>query len=240
MKNYKSNNNVVYSCKYHVVWCPKYRRKVLVGSIETRLKELIQETCSTINVEIIEMELMPDHVHLLMEVDPQFGIHKAVKQIKGRTSRILRQEFPELRSKLPTLWTNSYFVSTLAVPRWKSSNNTSKIKRIPGENNMEIIKGYQFRMKPNRKQQNQIEQNNGCGRFVYNHFLNVRSEAWKESKTSISYNKTSEMLTELKKELPWLKDADSMALQESLRDLDKAFQNFFNKTGQIPKVSQQA
>ena len=91
MKNYKSNNNVVYSCKYHVVWCPKYRRKVLVGSIETRLKELIQETCSTINVEIIEMELMPDHVHLLMEVDPQFGIHKAVKQIKGRTSRILRQ-----------------------------------------------------------------------------------------------------------------------------------------------------
>ena len=113
MKNYKSNNNVVYSFKYHVVWCPKYRRKVLVGSIETRLKELIQETCSTINVEIIEMELMPDHVHLLMEVDPQFGIHKAVKQIKGRTSRILRQEFPELRSKLPTLWTNSYFVSTV-------------------------------------------------------------------------------------------------------------------------------
>ena len=113
MKNYKSNNNVVYSCKYHVVWCPKYRRKVLVGSIETRLKELIQETCSTINVEIIEMELMPDHVHLLMEVDPQFGIHKAVKQITGRTSRILRQEFPELRSKLPTLWTNSYFVSTV-------------------------------------------------------------------------------------------------------------------------------
>lgn len=96
-----------------MVWCPKYRRKVLVGSIETRLKELIQETCSTINVEIIEMELMPDHVHLLMEVDPQFGIHKAVKQIKGRTSRILRQEFPELRSKLPTLWTNSYFVSTV-------------------------------------------------------------------------------------------------------------------------------
>lgn len=113
MKNYKSNNNVVYSCKYHVVWCPKYRRKVLTGPIQTRLKELIQETCSTMNVEIIEMELMPDHVHLLIEVDPQFGIHKAVKQIKGCTSRILRQEFPELRSKLPTLWTNSYFVSTV-------------------------------------------------------------------------------------------------------------------------------
>lgn len=111
--NYKSNNNIVYSCKYHVVWCPKYRRKVLVGKIETRLKEIIQETCTELSVEIIEMEIMPDHVHLLLEVDPQFGIHKAVKQIKGVSSRILRQEFKELRTKLPTLWTNSYFVSTV-------------------------------------------------------------------------------------------------------------------------------
>lgn len=113
MKNYKTNQNVVYSCKYHVVWCPKYRRKVLIGPIETRLKELIEETCATLQVEIIEMEIMPDHVHLLLEVDPQFGIHKAVKQIKGTSSRILRQEFKELRTKLPTLWTNSYFVSTV-------------------------------------------------------------------------------------------------------------------------------
>ena len=65
------------------------------------------------SVDIIEMEIMPDHVHLLMEVDPQFGIHKAVKQIKGRSSRILREEYPWLKSKLPTLWTNSYFVSTV-------------------------------------------------------------------------------------------------------------------------------
>ena len=78
-----------------------------------RLKELIQETCVEINADIIEMEIMPDHVHLLIEVDPQYGIHKAVKLIKGKSSRILRQEFPELRSRLPTLWTNSYFVSTV-------------------------------------------------------------------------------------------------------------------------------
>lgn len=67
---YKSNRNVVYSCKYHVVWCPKYRRKVLTGEIEARLMELILETAASINAEIIEMEVMPDHVHLLMEVDP--------------------------------------------------------------------------------------------------------------------------------------------------------------------------
>ena len=110
---YRSNQNVVYSCKYHVVWCPKYRRKVLVNGVDTRLKELIREVCEENRIEVIEMEVMPDHVHLLMEVDPQFGIHKAVKLIKGRTSRILRQEFSWLRSRLPSLWTNSYFVSTV-------------------------------------------------------------------------------------------------------------------------------
>ena len=110
---YKSNNNVVYSCKYHVVWCPKYRRKVLVNGVDTRLKEVIREVCQEIRVEIIEMEIMPDHVHLLLEVDPQCGIHKAVKKIKGRSSRTLRQEFSWLTTKLPALWTNSYFVSTV-------------------------------------------------------------------------------------------------------------------------------
>lgn len=110
---YKSNNNVVYSCKYHVVWCPKYRRKVLVDGVDARLKELIDEICHELRIDVIEMEIMPDHVHLLIEVEPQLGIHKAVKQIKGRTSRILRQEFICLRSRLPSLWTNSYFVSTV-------------------------------------------------------------------------------------------------------------------------------
>ena len=111
--SYKSNNNVFFSCKYHVVWCPKYRRNVLDGNIASRLKELVYEIADEIQVDIIEMEIMPDHVHLLMEVDPQFGIHRAVKAIKGKTSRVLRSEFGTLRSRLPSLWTNSYFVSTV-------------------------------------------------------------------------------------------------------------------------------
>lgn len=110
---YKNNLNVVYSCKYHVVWCPKYRRKVLVDKVAIRLKELVQSICIERNFDLIEMEVMPDHVHLLIEVDPQFGIHKSVKLIKGTTSRVLRQEFPWLRSRIPSLWTNSYFVSTV-------------------------------------------------------------------------------------------------------------------------------
>ncbi len=110
---YKSNNNIVYSCKYHVVWCPKYRRKILTGEIETRLKEVIINTCLEIKVDIIEMEIMPDHVHLLIEVDPQYGVHKVIKLIKGRSSFLLRKEFKSLTTKLPTLWTNSYFISTV-------------------------------------------------------------------------------------------------------------------------------
>ena len=110
---YKSNHNVVCSCKYYVVWCPKYRRKVLANRVDVRLKELIEETCNENSIDIIEMKIMPDHVHLLMEVDPQFGVHKAVKLIKGRASHALRQEFGWLRSRLPSVWANSYFVSTV-------------------------------------------------------------------------------------------------------------------------------
>ena len=103
----------VYNLGYHIIWCPKYRRPILTGDVETRLNTLINEKSNYLGCSVEQMEIMPDHVHLLMEVDPQLGIHKAVKQIKGRTSRILRQEFSWLTTRLPTLWTNSYFVSTV-------------------------------------------------------------------------------------------------------------------------------
>ena len=109
----KSNNNVVYSCRYHVVFCPKYRRRVLVDGVDERLKEIAREVAEELSFEIIEMEVMPDHVHMLLEVDPQLGIHRAVTRIKGRTSHDLREEFPWLKKRLPSLWTNSYFVSTV-------------------------------------------------------------------------------------------------------------------------------
>ncbi len=110
---YKSNRNIVYSCKYHVVWCPKYRRSVLVNGVEERLKSILREVAQERQAEVIELEVMPDHVHLLVEVDPQFGIHRLIRLMKGRSSHHLRQEFPWLKKRLPTLWTNSYFVSTV-------------------------------------------------------------------------------------------------------------------------------
>jgi putative transposase len=110
---YKTNRNVVYSCKYHVIWCSKYRRKVLVEGVAIKLKEIICRTTTEKASELIELEIMPDHVHLLVEVDPQYGIHRLIRQLKGASSNRLRQEFSWLKTKLPTLWTNSYFVSTV-------------------------------------------------------------------------------------------------------------------------------
>jgi putative transposase len=110
---YRSNLNVVFSCKYHVIWCPKYRRSVLVDGVEEALKVLIANMCDQKRAQLLELEVMPDHVHLLVDVDPQFGIHRLVKAIKGATSRELRSRFPVLKRKLPTLWTNSDFVSTV-------------------------------------------------------------------------------------------------------------------------------
>ena len=113
MKGYKHNRNVTYSSKYHVVWCCKYRRPVMTNEIQERLKQICYDVCLERQAEILSLETMPDHVHLLVEIDPQFGIHRLVKLIKGRSSRYLRQEFDFLTSRLPTLWTNSYFVSTV-------------------------------------------------------------------------------------------------------------------------------
>lgn len=115
MKNikYKSSNNIIYSCKYHIIWCPKYRRKVLVDEVETRLKEIILQVANELNVEIIEMQIDKDRIHILADIDPSFGVMKFIKTAKGRSSGILRDEFAFLKSRLPTLWTNSCFMSSV-------------------------------------------------------------------------------------------------------------------------------
>ena len=75
------------------------------------------EVATDVFCDIEEMETDKDHVHLLISCDPQFGIHKVVKAMKGRSSRLLRQEFPHLKSRIPSLWTNSYFVATVGGAR---------------------------------------------------------------------------------------------------------------------------
>jgi putative transposase len=114
MTTMRSNNNVVvYVCRYHVVFCPKYRRKVLVSPIDERLKTIFADQIERWGQDLIELEVLPDHVHLLVGCDPQFGIHRLVKLLKGYSSHALREEYPALKRRLPSLWTNSYFVSTV-------------------------------------------------------------------------------------------------------------------------------
>lgn len=108
---YKHSRNQVYLINYHLIWCPKRRKKVLVGKIVKRLEEILIQVAKEKEVDILALQTMPDHLHLFVSCYPQLAIHKLVKSFKGRSSNILRKEFPELL-KLPSLWTHSYFVST--------------------------------------------------------------------------------------------------------------------------------
>ena len=106
---YVHKPGIVYKNQFHVIWCPKYRRPVLVNGVDERLKEILYQVAEQNNVTIKALEVMPDHVHIFIEFDPRLMLHKVIKGFKGTSSRILRDEFPHLRSQLPTLWTRSYF-----------------------------------------------------------------------------------------------------------------------------------
>ncbi|EAY29434.1 IS200/IS605 family transposase [Microscilla marina] len=112
-KRWKSSKNSVYNLGYHIIWCPKYRRKVLTQEIQKRLKELLLSKAKDLGIEIETMEVMKDHVHLFIKAKPIDAPHFIIGQLKGYTSRHLRQEFPQLKSRLPTLWTRSYYVESV-------------------------------------------------------------------------------------------------------------------------------
>ena len=114
MKNrWKSSRQAVYNIGYHLIWCPQYRSKVLTPPIDHRLKELLLEKSQKRGTVIEKMEIMPDHVHLFVKAPPTHPPHYLVQQFKGYTSRMLRQEFPGLKSRLPTLWTRSYYCESV-------------------------------------------------------------------------------------------------------------------------------
>lgn len=123
-KEYKRTCNTVFSCQYHVIFSPKFRRKILQNGVEMKLKEYFSEVANKHGFEIIEQEIMPDHVHLLLSVNPDFGIKQAVSRLKGYSAKKLKEDFPFLKSRLPCIWTNSKFVSTV------------------GEVSLEVVKQY--------------------------------------------------------------------------------------------------
>lgn len=109
MKRWTTSNKAVYNLGYHFIWCSKYRRNVLVDPVDKQLRKLLLEKAKTIDVQIESMEILPDHVHLFVKCSPVDSPHWIVQQLKGFTSRLLRREFKVLRTRIPTLWTRSYY-----------------------------------------------------------------------------------------------------------------------------------
>ena len=109
---YQTHNHLVYSCKYHVIFCPKYRRKTCVGKTAQTLKKLILEKQEQYKYNVIEMEIMPDHVHLLIDVNPKDNVFEIVNKIKGYASFGLSKEFPVFRKPL---WSPSKFISSVGA-----------------------------------------------------------------------------------------------------------------------------
>ena len=110
-KTVKTTNNVTYDCHYHVAWCTKYKLELLKDGADDRLKEIIYDVAQEFDAVIEELEIMPDHVHLLLSCYPHIT-HKIVRTIKGRSSRLLREEYDWVKSRTPSLWTRRYFIST--------------------------------------------------------------------------------------------------------------------------------
>lgn len=113
MTPYASTDGAVYRLGYHLIWCPKYRRRVLVDGVDVRLKELLSEKAAEHDWEIRALGVMPDHVHVFVFARPKDSPSFVANQFKGYTSRVLRREFSWLRSRLPTLWSRSYFVASV-------------------------------------------------------------------------------------------------------------------------------
>lgn len=111
--NYIKDHHYVYKCDYHVIFCPKYRRKILENGVDIRLKELFEKYAKNKNIEILEMEIMPDHVHLLLSTHPKDNILDIIKSFKKQSASTLKKEFPYLKSKVPCIWTRSCFISTV-------------------------------------------------------------------------------------------------------------------------------
>lgn len=111
-KDYRRTKTTVSLINYHFVFCPRYRRKIfLIKGVEERFKELVVKVCEEMEIEVLAMECHKDHVHLFLNALPTLSASDIMHRIKGNTSRIIRQEFNQLKA-IPSLWTRSFFVST--------------------------------------------------------------------------------------------------------------------------------
>lgn len=218
LEGYKCNHNVIYSSKYNVVWTPKYRRPVLEGAIAKRCQALIRQVAAKYDAEIFSLEILSDQVHLLCEVDPQFGIHRLVKNVKAVSSHTLRKEFPVLRSRLPTLWTNSYLVAASQAHPWQSFSNTSKSKKISSRGHDAVPQSIWLRTWALRSQSalgrsaSLVGSSLHASRFIYNWEGNFRPMHDEQPGKSQPWGLSAE-LPQLQPAEKWRYDFDSRRIE---------------------------
>ena len=111
---YSTGSHVIFHHRYHIVWAPKYRYKVLQGAIRLRVKDIIRQTCDAMGVRIIEGVLSCDHIHMFVEIPPSIAVSDFVQRVKGRSSHKVQREFPELRKRYwgRRFWARGYFCTT--------------------------------------------------------------------------------------------------------------------------------
>ena len=109
---YQTTRSATYACEYHIIWCTKYRRSVLSADIQKRFKEFVIASEEKYGFNVRALETMPDHIHLLISIPPTEAVGVMIGKLKGMTAKVLREEFPHLKSRLPNLWTRSYFVAS--------------------------------------------------------------------------------------------------------------------------------
>ena len=111
---YRKTSHAVYDIKYHLVWITKYRKPVMRGEIGMRLRELIRQTCATLDVQIEKGHIAADHVHLLVSVPPNVSVSELMQRVKGRSSRLMLNEYTELKKQFwgQHLWARGYFAAS--------------------------------------------------------------------------------------------------------------------------------
>jgi putative transposase len=191
---------------YHIIWCPKRRRKVLVGPIRNRLEQIVREVAAENDWTVLELAIQPDHVHLLIRADPNTLPSDIPRHIKGRSSHHLRQEFPPLR-KLPSMWTRSFFLSTAGnVSQETIRKYIERQSKTEMDEQQTVRKTFKFKLKPTPEQEREQERAMAfvlrrC-RELYNAALEERRDAWQKCGVSVTVGRAERRTSHRQRRAP--------------------------------------
>jgi putative transposase len=230
MRDLRSNNHVVYLCRYHVVFCPKYRRKVLTPPIDERLKVFVAEQIERWGQALIAHEVMPDHVHLLVGCDPQVGLHRLIKLLKGSCAHTRRQECPSLKRRLPSLWTNADCVATTGgVTRATRKRYVEQQKDKCSVAKPMVRQTFQYPLRPTLDQERVLERTLMRCRDVDHAAMGERRAAWRMRGVWVTSYQQKAELPDSKAVLPASAEVHRQVVQHVVQRVDRAFPACFRR-----------